>query len=406
MLCWAVVRFGGCFVLATGLVFAAARAAASELDEVLPDGVPGYGTPFAVTDGREAAFPSPAGWQLGGVQIDPGIDLAAGFDSAPNGAGHGSALLRAAPVVDVADSALGFGCHAGVTANAYPEAKAQNTAATALACGERAPLPGETVTLSAAYLTAAETGFAVTTVALPKPVAFTVTDLRASDKLVLGMFTVQPAVSITGFRFDGLAGQDRTDYREDLTTAYAPGGPGQAVLLLHGAQSRYADAAFNAETDAVLAGIEDDAPELWHVRLLAGAAHRQAAFGGDVTAPVLEAAIDWSPSDFDRVRLELTREIDDPDEVTAAPYTLSQVNLSLLHEAPGNLILSVSTDAENAAFLRSSLRETLFGVTASLTWQMNENLALSAGYSLQDRQAGSLRAANEQVVTLGLSWRL
>jgi hypothetical protein len=70
------------------------------------------------------------------------------------------------------------------------------------------------------------------------------------------------------------------------------------------------------------------------------------------------------------------------------------------------LILSVSTDAENAAFLRSSLRETLFGVTASLTWQMNENLALSAGYSLQDRQAGSLRAANEQVVTLGLSWRL
>ena len=46
-------------------------------------------------------------------------------------------------------------------------------------------------------------------------------------------------------------------------------------------------------------------------------------------APVLEAGFDWLPDLLDHVRLTVAREIDDPDEISAIPYTLTQAKFSL-----------------------------------------------------------------------------
>jgi hypothetical protein len=393
--------------LTTSLIFAAAGARGAELDALLPDDVPGYGMPFGVTGNARHAVPEDAtGWNIGDLRISPGLDLSSGYDTAPNGAAGGSVVARAAPQVLMIDPILGFGLYAGATEDAYPQTPRQTDTSATLAVGERAALPEQTLTVSAALLAAEETGFSLTPAVLAKPAAYTVQDLRLSDQLALGLFTVQPAISATKFRFGQFSSQDRTDYREDLTSGFSADGPGQAVLLLHANQSRYTATSFDSDTYAALAGIADNAPALWTIRLLAGAAHRQAAAGRDITAPVLEAAVDWLPTVFDRVRLNLAREIDDPDEVSAAPYVLTSATLSLSDDNLRNFTLNVSSTVENAAFLYTPLRETLLTFDTSLHWQLNETLSVYADDSFSDRQANDLRAANENIFTLGFSWSL
>ena len=272
-----------------------------------------------------------------------------------------------------------------------------------MAVGDRAVLPRETVTVSAAFIRAQEIGFAIASQTLDRPQAFSVADARASDSIAAGQFTFKPEVSVTGYRFDSLATQDRTDVREGLTSAYTPGGPGQLVLFLHGTQSTYRLHGFDADTEEALVGAGDDETGLINLRLLAGAAHRQSAIG-DLTTPVLEGAMDWVPDGLDRVRLKLAREIDDPDAITATPYTLTEGDFSIRHEYLRDVILNASIRAANASFIHSPLRETLFSTDEDVEWRLSAMLAVTADYTFNDRQANYLRAANENVVTLGMRW--
>jgi hypothetical protein len=137
---------------------------------------------------------------------------------------------------------------------------------------------------------------------------------------------------------------------------------------------------------------------------LAGWSRRAPAFGEAIAAPVLEEEFDWSPGDLDEIRIDAAREIDDPDQISAAPYTLSAIKLSLVHAGLRNVIFNLSAQAENAAYLQTNLNETLFDTDAVVTWRIDPALALKAAYAFHDRQANFLRAANEHVLTFGVTW--
>jgi hypothetical protein len=340
---------------------------------------------------------------LGGLTISPALELGTGYDSAPNGAARGAARLLETPSVIVADTELGLGAYAAGNFQQYPQDSSQNIAGGTFAVGERAVLPTQTVTAGAAYLDTQLTGFSLTTAPLRRPIAFTVVDARADDQISLGLFTLTPEISASRDRFSKFSGQNHVDAVESLLTEYASDGPGKFVLLVHATQSRYQTAGFNADTGEALAGVEDEAPGLWTIRLLAGAAHRAAAVAA-ITAPVLEASADWRPTDLDQLRLSLAREIDDPDQVSAAPYTLSQAKLSLAHEYLRNVIFTASASVSHADYLRGSLRETLFGTDTAVAWHLSAALAVDADYAFNDRQANFLRAANEHVVAIGITW--
>ncbi len=264
--------------------------------------------------------------RLGGLDLDPSLQAATGYDSAPNGAANGSAMLQTMPSLSVLDAQLGLGAYAAGNLQSYPQSPRQDVSDAVLALGERAALPRETITVAAAFAKAEETGFSLTTVALARPVAFTLADVRADDRISLGLFNLVPEVSASDYRFNGAPLQDRADYREGLTTEYAPGGPGRLLLFLHATQSRYRVPVFNADTNEVLAGLQEKQEGVWTLRLLAGLARRGgAAASGAVTAPVVEASADWVPDELDHVSLRLAREIDDPDEISAHP----------LHADPG-----------------------------------------------------------------------
>ncbi len=391
----------GCVTIALTLIFASARA--QELDSLLPGSIPGYAKPFGVTDSNQPRRIQASGFMLGDVALLPALGLTQGYDSAPNGAA-GSAVSAASPSLLVTDKLLGFGAFAAANAASYPQNTTQNTSGVTLAAGERVLLPGEAVTLSAGYLRAQETGFALDTIAIARPIAFTVSDVRASDEITAGMFMLKPEFSTTEYRFPGLAAQNRIDDREDLTSTYIPGGPIEVLFRLRATQSAYRETIFNADTNQVLTGVEDTANGLWTFSALAGAAQRRPRYGLSTTAPVLEAGLDWMPGDLDRVRMTLAHEIDDPDRVSATPYMLTDVKISITHEYLTNIVFKLAAQASNAAYMHSPLRETLFNSDVKVSWQIGAGLAVDGDYIFNDRQANYLRAANEHVATLGVVW--
>jgi len=390
----------------TWAVMLASPAVALDVDTLFPDAVPGFAAPFTLSYARhEAAAQTGTGLDWGGWAARPELVVRTGYDTAPNGAA-GSALLQEAPSLLVTDTVLGLGAYAAQNAVLYPQDRAQDDQGYVLGLGERAVLPAQTITLAGAEIAAQETGFALSPVALTHPVSFIIGQARAGDEISAGMLTLQPELALNQVRFPAFAAQNRTDQRESFKMTAAPGGPLSLVVAVHATQSAYRDAIFNASTWAAEAGLDERQDGLWNIQALAGLAQRRPRFGGMVTAPVLELAADWLPTGLDTMRFSLAREIDDPDQVSAAPYTLTAAAITWHHEWRRDVQLAASLQGQNAAFIGSALRETLVFTSLSASWQVNPALALTARYDFNDRQANRLRAANEHVLSLGVTWTL
>ena len=263
------------FALASVLWLCAVGAAHGQLlDSVLPDGIPGYGNSFSVTAPQTGQQLTPFPWQFGSVAVAPSVALDGGYDSAPYGAA-GSSVYSVAPQVLVTDPLLGLGVFASGALARYPQDQAQNMSGSTLAFGERVVLPRETITLSGGILQTQESGFDIGTIDIITPAPFTLTDLRVSDAIALGQFSLKPEVSVTSLRFPDQAVQNQRADRERATLSYVPGGPLSLVLRWQATQSLYRDPIFNADTEALLAGLVDTADGLWTFSALAGFAQRR-----------------------------------------------------------------------------------------------------------------------------------
>jgi hypothetical protein len=380
-------------------------AAALELDTLLPSSVPGFGTAPGVTIlSRLHPQYQSLGINLGGISFAPRLQAAAGYDSAPNGAGGGSPFGSLTPSLTVTDQALGLGAYVAGTAAQEFEEPEENTAGYTLALGERAQYAADLFSAGLALLRTQETGFALNTFAPGKPVSVTATEIRLGDTRTLGMFTLTPEVSADQAKFAGLAAQDSTNYHEGLTMEFSSGAPARFVTYLHATETQVRTASLNANTYEALFGFADTADDLWDFRLLAGFAARDLAVGNILMAPVLEASLDWMPGDLDSLSFSIAREIDDPEQESANGYTLTGATISMAHEYLRNVIITAAFHAAHAAYFSSSQEETIFNAEAAITWHLNRAVALAADYQFNDRQANFLSAANENVFTCSVVW--
>ncbi|MDE1895541.1 MAG: outer membrane beta-barrel protein [Rhodospirillales bacterium] len=378
-------------------------ARAQMLEELLPSAVPGYAAAPSWLAARRETAPGATAWQLGGLSLAPGIAARSGYNSAPNGSA-GSSVLGITPSLLLADPVAGFGAYAEADESAYPQNSAQNVTSAALAVGERVQFPRETLTLSGAFVKSAETGFALNSSAIATPASFTFKDIRARDDITSGCLTISPLFSASFYDFSHLAAQNRQDLRASLRLHYDSGAALSYVAELRGGRSAGADVIQNANNYAALAGLQDKAEGLWTISALAGGAWRAPRVGRGLAAPVLEARLDWLPDQLDELRLNLAREIDDPDRLSAVPYALTEAKFTFVRSGLQNVALKAMADASNAVYLHTPLRETIFTTSAEVKWQMSPALALTGRYAFNDRQSNQLGAANEHVLTLELSW--
>jgi len=388
-----------------GLFFAAHGAAAMELDTLLPAGIPGLGAaaPLSVI-GKIQSEDRPVPLQYAGVSFSPELISGFGYDSAPSGSAVGTETFGLQPSLIMADVPLGFGAYLAGNSQFLAGESGQDTAGYTAAMGEAAIFPQETISLAGGIARTAETGFGLNTLGLTKPIAFTVGGVNLGDKILAGMFTLTPAFSVTTAKFDSLPAEDVTQFRGQAGLAYAPGGPMRLVTHFEATQSSYRTAASNAQSYAALAGIDEDETGLWEFRLLAGAAWRVPARdapgnAGARAAPVLEAALTWAPTELDQVSADAAREIDDPDQIGPAGYTLTEADFSYTHELGGNVDITGTFKTSNAAYFGTKLSENIFDAGAIAAWHINSALALNLSYAFNDRQANFLRAANEHILT-------
>lgn len=265
-------------------------------------------------------------------------------------------------------------------------------------------MPGKTLTLSGAFLKSAETGFALSSFAIATPVSFTLKNLRAQADITAGCLTISPLLSAGFYNFSKLAAQNRQDMQASLRLHYDSGAALSYVAELRSGHSAGADITQDANDYAGLAGLQDKADGLWTLSALAGGAWRVPRVGKGLVAPVVEARLDWSPDRLDELRLNLAREIDDPDRLSVAPYMLTEAKFTFIRTGLREITVKATANAANAAYLHSTLRETLFTTSAEIGWQMSPALALKGRYMFNDRQSNQLGAANEHVFTLGVDW--
>jgi hypothetical protein len=388
-----------------GLVFAAHGAAAMELDTLIPPGSLGLGTPAPLTIiGAAQAADAPVPIQFGGFTLAPSLTAGFGYDTAPSAGADGSALFSIQPHLVAADPYLGFGAYLAANAQYLPSQPDQNISGYTVALGEAAVLPDQKLTIAAGYARAATTNFSLTAINPGKPLAYTVAGITAGDRIAAGMFTIAPEISYAAIRFDRSNALDFSQTRERTEIGYQPGGPIRLVTLFEATQSANHLPALNGASDTLLAGLDEDATGLWEFRLLAGAAWRLPAQGRPLTAPVLEAGAIWAPTELTRITADLLREVDDPDQLTPAGYTLTQADLSIIEEASRDTDISAGLAASHAGYFQGGLNQDLFTADAGITWHLNRGLALSAAYAFADRQANFARAANQHVFSLNAVW--
>jgi len=394
------------FVLAALLV-AAGPARGVELDTLIPAGIPGLGQarPLSVI-GQAPGLDQPVPVTVGGASVTPQLDFGFGYDTAPSGAAEGGNFLSATPSMVVADVPAGFGAYAQADTLYLPSETAEDMSGYTVAVGEALVLPRQTISVAGGVARTAQTGFGLSTLDLVKPVSYSLGSFSLSDKLSSGLFTVTPKFSFTRAAFDSLRGENFWQIRGRTQIEYAPGGPMRLVAMVEGTQTHYQDESFDAGSYAAMAGVDDDATGLWEFRILGGAAWRQPRTGKRVVAPVVEASASWRPSEVDDWSLTAVHQIDDPDQVGAVGYTLTQGQISYTHELQRTIDFSGSFKAAHAAYFGTRLTESLFDASAQLSVHVNRSFALDLNYAFNDRQADYLRAANEHVVTVSAVWTL
>ncbi len=392
-------------LLTPGLVLAAHSAAALELDTLLPAGIPGFGAAPGVSI-LSRLYPDyqSFGINLGGIALSPKLAAGIGYDGAPNGTAAGSSFASLSPSLAITDSAAGFGAYFATDAEQFFAEPMQNTAGYTVALGDRAEYATDIFTAAFAQLRTQETGFTLNTISLAKPEPVTASEITLSDKHDCGLFTVTPDFSAAWARLPAGPAATSTDFRQGLTLETAAAGASRFVTYLHATEARFRASSANANTYEALFGIADDAPGLWNLRLLGGVAARQPAVGNYLMSPVLEASLDWMPTTLDSLNFTLARELDDPEQESAAGYILTQAKISIAHEYLRNVIATASLSATHAAYFQSPLVENLFSTDTAITWRLNRQLAVNAQYVFNDRQANFLGAANEHIITCNFIW--
>lgn len=390
---------------APGWHISAPQAARAQLlDTLMPPAIPGYGQKFSVIAQHRQFAPGATGWNFNGITVAPSLGLQAGYDSAPGGS-SASAVLQANSTLLLTDDAAGFGLYAAAGGNEYPQNAPQNISTLMLGSGERVTLPRETIFLSGALVRSAVTGFDFDTAEITKPIPFTLKNLRVRDEIVSGLFTLTPSFTLSRYDFSGQGvAANRTVPGESLTLSYNSGSPLTGLLRFGATQLDYDIATQNADIYQLLAGVQEKQDGLWTFSILAGAAHRQPAEGEGLTAPVLEARVDWMPTRLDQISVTASREIDDIDAITSTPYTRTSINLTISHAYLENVTVQALADLAEAQYIESDQREYLATGEIDMQWRASPALAVEGVYRYNTRQANTVSAANEHVVTLGLTW--
>jgi hypothetical protein len=408
-----------------GLLVAAplTMARAQVLDEVFPQGVPGYGaTPGVTVLSRLHPDFMSRGIDYGALTVLPGLSVGGGYDSNPNGVAPPSAAATVTPSLRIADPLLGLGAYASGSVNRYAADPSQDTGNLTTGIGLDLPFGADSVTLGAAHLAIDETVLGIGTAALAAPVKVSVNDLRAKADFNLGMIEVTPGLGAEGERFAGspqaaglpLANENRTLLHQSLALTAKPPGILDYTVLLRADEAQYAaPSAGSSSGDSTtlegLAGIATDTGGLWHARLLAGLAHQSFAEAplSSRTTPVIEFGLGWMPDELTALDLTFARRIDLSTAAGALASTLTTADFAMAEEYLRNLILTAELSAQSSQGNQgpgSPVHQQVIDAEAGFVWHLSREISLTGQYRYETTSGTLVRPAHDNLVRMAIEW--
>ena len=424
-------------------------ARAQLLNRYIPDYAPGLTeTPEEVHARVEPEFRSD-GVRVGSFVIRPRVDESFGYDSNADGLTGG----RGSPAIDT-QASLAAGSDwsrnsvaavLSVNDERYTARPVQDfTNWTAMLSGTY-DIGRDRFAGSYTHLNVAETPRdlgAVTAV----PVLFQVDDFNLSyDIAGHGRVSFVPSLDVASYRFDGgnivgvpglAAGgyglgysqnwQNRVVTQGELTTRYELS-PGRNVLVvLRGTEISYAShPAIAGDRDsaggAALVGLDYAGSGVFRYRALVGYEVRDHASAqyANISSPIVEASVIWTPRLLTTVTGTARREIDDSTDLSSISYTANSVQLNVAQQVRRNVVLTGFGEYQQAAFSGSvasaaqggvlSARpqaQSIYAAGLGATWLLNRTTRLNLSYQFLDRRSGPPLSFTENVALLTLGFGL
>lgn len=417
-------------------------ARAQLLNRYIPDYAPGLTeTPEEVQARVEPEFRLD-GVRAGSFVIRPRIDESFGYDSNIDGltGGKGSpAINTQASVAAASDwSRNSVSAQLSVNDERFPARSIQDFTNWSAMLSGTYDVGRDQFAGSYTHLNVAETPRdlgAITSV----PVLFQIDDLNLSYNIAgHGRFSFVPRLDVASYRFDnavtagvaGLAGngygtgfsqnwQDRIVYQGELTTRYELSPRRNALLVLRGTEISYNSHPAlvgdrNSAGGAILVGLDYAGSGLFRYSALVGYQQRNHASTqyANISSPIVEATVVWTPRLLTTVTGSVRREIDDSADLTTVAYTANSVQLNVAQQVRRNVVLTgfgeyqqaeFSNSVRNGAAPTSAQAQSIYSAGLGATWLLNRTTRLNLSYQFLDRRSSPQLTFTENValVTLG-----
>ncbi len=397
---WARSTLLSGFLVLVAVVCLAGRAVAELLTALFPDGVPAYDMGDGVTvETRLHPEQMPLGLREGGFEFMPRLDQGVGYSSNafPGPHRRGSWQVVTNPALSIGSnwSRDAFGAMLSVRDTRYLALPAQDRTDTTVSVGGRIDIGNGKLTIGAAHVVQHEDRGQIDTLAVDRPIAFQLDDVRASYAISDGRWNIVSSLEATNWTYSGTTIQglpasqsyrDRVVVQGGATVSYEFAPLRSAVLVVRAIGQDYTHAAAGQASEdstsyQVLAGIDYDDNSLWRWRVLIGGETRQFASPRyrQQNTLIAEAGVRWQPSGLTTVSATIGRETQDAAQAGVSGLVYSSARLVIDHEYLRDLVFRASIGLQKADFFGGGHQ---IGTTAGLgmTWVMNRNARLSVTY--------------------------
>ncbi len=405
------------FRVAWGLALAGAPLGshAQVIDQYLNTDIPGYGAEAGVTVASRAHPEYEAqGVRLGSFVLTPVLTESAGYDDNVLGSAHarGSALIETDASLGVAGgwSDTTFGGALTVDDVEYLQQSAQSTTDWSAAVGASHDFGRDTLSIGATHLNLVQTPRDLDVPLLDGTAAYRVEDVRAQYRADLGRWTLEPGVDVSYYNFDNgrvdgvtylQSYRDRLVFTPSLVGNYEFATRRRVVVVLRDTQSDFdrsppGQPRQNFNDLSALAGLAYDADGIIGFRLLGGYEERSFSSGyyRTIQAPILEAAVTWTPTGLTTVTGTAARYIEDSAAEATVGFTETALKLTLDHEYLRNVVLSAHAsyfldDYPNGPTGTGAGSQDYFTGGVGVSWRLNRHVRLGADYTYSTRHSDS-----------------
>ena len=364
--------------------------------------------------------------RLGTIVLTPVLTENVGYDDNVVGSSHprGSALIETNATLGAAGgwSDTTFGSAFTVDNVEYPQQSAQNVTNWSAAVGASHDFGRDTFSIGATHLNLTQTPRDLDVPLLDRTMAYRVEDVRADYRADLGRWTIEPGVDVSYYNFDNgrvngitylQTYRDRLVFTPSLVGNYEFATRRRIVVVLRDTQSDFdrsppGQPRQNFNDVSALGGLAYDADGIIGFRLLGGYEERSfsSATYRTIQAPILEAAVSWTPTGLTTLSGTAARYIEDSAAEATVGFTETALKLTLDHEYLRNVVLNAHAayfldNYQNGPTGTGAGSQDYFAGGFGVVWKLDRHIRLGADYTFSTRHSDSGMAVPFVAVSRG-----